>query len=482
MVGLRTLWEYLKVPEVIFSNYIFSDVSRYLSNDIKKRLSNIKLHWNFCQYVTSKLKGNHVVSVYLEYLPIAHALVIVCFLLLDSPASDTSAPGRPKRGRERPNQSPVHEEEESESSSAKEDDVELQERDRTPPQKRATRRKRKERSPYAKQESKDSAEDESSLSEFPIERWGDDTKGGAFGDKEAARGKTPDKKKEKLRSNRGRPASQRIKHVEESIHEVIPEYDRQSSAMAILSDCALMKKEGTILFSNEEDLEEGMSPREEDMQIDDVIIEQGKSAPRSHKRKSENKISHEKKVMKIEGELSIGKSKQKIEKGESMDESPDKLMMEGRFEEQHIDEISNIDIQTNKMKNENNNVNECPMPDDNGLACMEHVVDILQQAAAIEAENQRKLSQGMSSLAHGKTEPVSEMRSPSGGHATPDKDRRKKRKERKRRRRAPSCSVAEASESENGCLQSPVRAKRERNHSTVVLEKEKFDFVSDLGR
>ena len=404
--------------------------------------------------------------------------MIVYYLPLDSPASDTSAPGRPKRGRERPNQSPAHEEEESESSSAKEDDVESQERDRTPPQKKATRRKRKERSPYAKQDSKDSAEDESSLSEYPIERWGDDTKG-AFGDKMGARGKTPDKKKEKPRSSRGRPASQRIKNAEESIHAAIPEYDRQSSAMAILSDCALMKKEA-ILLSNEEDLDEGVSPREEDMEIDDVIIEQGKSAQRRHKRKNETKISHEEKVLKIEGGTSISKGKQKIEKGDSMNESPDKVVVKGNFEEKHNDNIDDSNIQSNKMKIENKNLNECPIPNDNGLACMEHVVDILQQAAAIEAENQRKLNEGIPSPAHAKSEPVSEMRSPSGGHATPD--RRKKRKERKRRRRAPSCSVAEASESENGCLQSPYRAKRERNHSTVVLEKEKFYFVSDLGK
>ena len=328
------------------------------------------------------------------------------------------------------------------------------------------------------------------MSEYPIERWGDDTKG-AFGSKGGARGKTPDKKKEKPRSNRGRPASQRVKQAEESIHAAIPEYDRQSSAMAILSDCALMKKEA-ILLSNEEDLEEErVSPREEDMESDDVIMEQGKSAQRSHKRKNETKISHDKKVMKIEGGLSIGNSKQKIEKGDSMNVqkiekgdsvnvTPSKLMVKGHFEEQHIDNINDGNVQSNKVKNENNNINECPIPDDNGLACMEHVVDILQQAAAIEAENQRKLNQGMPSPAHGKSEAVSEMRSPSGGHVTPD--RRKKRKERKRRRRAPSCSVAEASESENGCLQSPFRAKRERNHSTVVLEKEKFDFVSDLGK
>ena len=430
-----------------------------------------------------------------KYLPSCEStisvsyVIIVCSLLLDSPASDSSAPGRPKRGRERPNQSPAHEEEESESSSAKEDDVESQERDRTPPQKKATRRKRKERSPYAKQDSKDSAEDESSLSEYPIERWGDDTKG-AFGNKGGTRGKTPDKKKEKPKSNRGRPPSQRVKHAEESIHTAIPEYDRQSSAMAILSDCALMKKEA-ILLSNEEDLEEGVSPREEDMEIDEEMIEQGKSTQRSLKRKNETKISHEKKVMKIEGGLSIGKSKQKtekgdsinvqkIEKGDSINVSPGKLMMKGHYEEQHIDNINDGSVQSNKVNNENNNINECPIPDDNGLACMEHVVDILQQAAAIDAENQRKLNRGMPSPAHGKSEPVSEMRSPSGGHVTPD--RRKKRKERKRRRRAPSCSVAEASESENGCLQSPFRAKRERNHSTVVLEKEKFDFVSDLGK
>ncbi len=99
---------------------------------------------------------------------------------------------------------------------------------------------------------------------------------------------------------------------------------------------------------------------------------------------------------------------------------------------------------------------------------MERVVDILQQAAAINAEKERNLETIMSM--------GSDVKSSPSSHASTG-ERKKKRKERKRRKRTVSCTFPDVSESDNG-QQSPVKLNRPQSSP---FGKEKFDFVSDLG-
>ena len=360
--------------------------------------------------------------------------------LIESPAgSDVIGTTRSRKGREKQNQSPIQEEEESESSSAKEDDVDSVERgSRSTPQRKATRRKRNEKNTYNKQESKDSAEDEESTSEYA---WTDDKKDhtGFKGENKGKLGVEGKRKK----GNKGRVG--RPKNSTEHANENNKNYERQSSAMEILTDCALKTEAefGSKLETND------LKVNDEEMEIDGSM---GEENTRYNKRKS----------LKRQVKNESGSSKDFVDEIHDERSEKENIVMSGADE----------NVEMKKIKTENNNINESSIGNENEIACMEHVVNILQQAAAIDAEKQRKSKENTSSPSHGRSD------SAMKNH---DKERRKRKRERKRRRRQPSCSVAEASESENS-MQSPFRKGRDRSHSAVEFDKEKFDFVSDLSK
>lgn len=354
--------------------------------------------------------------------------------------------GRSRKLREKPIQSPSrHEAEESESSSAKEDDVDSLERgSRSTPLRKAARRKRNEKSPYSKQDSKDSAGDEESISEYT---WNDDKKedGNGTGDN---RGKLMAENKRK-RGNRGRVG--RPKNPAESSNEMRSEnFERQTSAMEILTDCAL-KEEADLAIKSENDDTTDTHKNEEEK-----ICNIGEDLSRINKRKSDGK-----------GVTRLVKN----ESGKNLSKDFKEDINE-KLEKENIEVAGTNDVEIKKMKTENNNEEESTISNENDLACMEHVVNILQQAAAIDAEKQRKSKEVTSPQPHGRQDVI-------GGTKTPDKERRKKKRERKRHRRPASCSVADASESENS-MQSPFR--KGRNLTTVEFDKEKYDFVSDLSK
>ena len=372
-------------------------------------------------------------------------------MLTESPAgSDVSGTSRSKRGREKQIQSPGRDEEESESSSAKEDDVDSLERGgRSTPQRKTTRRKRNEKSPYGKQDGKDSAEDDDPSSEYI---WNDDKRDNV-GFRSESRGKLVGDSKRK-KGGKGRAVRPKILSENEDGENL----ERQTSAMEILTDCAL-KKEAELGGSIQND--DLKIKEEKGMDIDSNSKEDGL---RSSKRKIDEK-SHKKQV-KHETERNLllvnFTDTEIIERSENENDS-----MIGVEEAEN-----NVDIK--KVKMENIDVNETSLGSESELACMEHVVNILQQAAAIDAEKQRKSKEIISSPSHGRLDIGS-------GIKTHDKERRKKKRERKRRRRHPSYTIPDVSESENS-TQSPFRKSRERNNSTIEFDKEKFDFVSDLSK
>ena len=339
--------------------------------------------------------------------------------------SDVIGTGRSRKGREKQTHSPGREEDESESSSAKEDDVDLLERGRrSTPQRKASRRKRNEKSPYNRQDGKDSAEDEESTSDYA---WSDrkdlasirgDSRSKLVGEakrKKGAKGKTV--------------KSKNVNEDESSEH-----LERQTSAMEILTDCALQKEA------------EDLKPKQEEVEFENSAREVGLS-----KRKVEEKGL--KRTVKNEVEKNL------------LNEFEDENIVEEKSESESVPMIKvekkNDSLDIKKIKTENNNLNETVLGNENEIACMEHVVNILQQAAAIDAEKHRKSEEIPLSPSH--------------------KERRKRKRERKKRRRHTSSCIPEASESENSA-QSPFRKGKDRTHSTVEFDKEKFDFVSDLSK
>ena len=369
--------------------------------------------------------------------------------MIESPVgSDVSGHGRSRKGREKEIQSPCREEEESESSSAKEDDVDSLERgSKSTPQRKTTRRRRNEKSPYSKEENKDFPEDDESTSEYA---WIEDKKEHA-----SIRGESRSKlagESKRKKGSKGKTVRPKILNENENSENL----ERQTSAMEILTDCAL-KKEAEFGGKMERD---DLKIKEESMEIDNNMRE---DALRNSKRRSEDKSF--KRLVKSESEknlLNTAEDQNIIERSEN-ENIP--IIESGKME-------NNFDLK--KVKTENNNISESGLGSESELACMEHVVNILQQAAAIDAEKQRKSKEFPSSPSHGRSEIVS-------GIKTQDKERRKRKRERKKRRRHPSCSIPEASESENS-TQSPFRKGRERSYSTVEFDKEKFDFVSDLSK
>ncbi len=123
-----------------------------------------------------------------------------------------------RRARDKHNQSPIPEEEQSDSSSAKEDDVEIPEQNRTPQQKKPNRRKRKDRSPFEKTDSKESAEDDESVSEYRTQAWRE-RKNSPIG-KIESKAKSLEKRREKTKGARGRPSNARSKLPEVKIENV----------------------------------------------------------------------------------------------------------------------------------------------------------------------------------------------------------------------------------------------------------------------
>eukprot|EP00795_Rhopilema_esculentum_P002773 gene2773-996_t len=392
----------------------------------------------------------------------------------ESPASDVTGSGRPRRGREKQSQSPEREEE-SESSSAKEDDVDVQDKGRTPPQRKTTRRRRNERSPFGKQESKDSAEDEESVSEYSIDLWSDERNDGRNSKGDNKRKAVDSKKKDRPKSGKGKAASAKSIAFENDLKDLSKNVERQSSAMEILTDCALMKNDRQLL-QNSEGGDEIM--KDESIKTEEGFEEEEKNR-RGSKRRNDGKVLKDRRPVKIEteGDGVATKSLKEIAVSEKVEQSKNEKKTSDK---ENMDE-TNDNIDDKKLKVENNNIDDSEMDNSNGLTCMEHVVDILQRAAAIDAEKQRKMKEVNSSPIRNKHDQRSEMVSPSVSLSTPERDRRKKRRERKRRRRAASCSVADASESENN-QQSPFRRGKDKRHSTSEFEKEKFDFVSDLGK
>jgi len=337
--------------------------------------------------------------------------------------SDVIGTGRSRKLREKQTHSPGHEEDESESSSAKEDDVDSLERGRrSTPQRKATRRKRNEKSPYNRQEGKDSAEDEESTSDYT---WSDRK------DLASIRGDSRSKLVGETKRKKG-AKGKAVKSKNLNEDENREHLERQTSAMEILTDCALQKEA------------EDLNPKQEEVEFDSSVGEVGLS-----KRKVEEKSL--KRTVKNEVEKNLLKKFEDetiIERSESESASMIKA------------EKNNDSLDIKRIKTENNNLNETVLGSESEIACMEHVVNILQQAAAIDAEKHRKCEEIALSPSH--------------------KEGRKRKRERKRRRRHTSSCIPEASESENS-TQSPFRKGKDRNHSTVEFDKEKFDFVSDLN-
>ena len=283
------------------------------------------------------------------------------------------------------------------------------------------------------------------------------------------------RKKDRPKSGKGKATSAKSIAFENDLKDLSKTVERQSSAMEILTDCALMKNDRQ-LFQNSEGGEE--ITKDESMKTEEGFEEQGKNG-RGSKRRNDGKVLKDRRSVKIEteGDRAATKSLKEIAVSEKVEQSKNDKKTSDK---ENVDE-TNDNIDEKKLKVENNNINDSEMDNSNGLTCMEHVVDILQRAAAIDAEKQRKMKEVNSSPVRNKHDQRSEMISPSVSHSTPERDRRKKRRERKRRRRATSCSVADASESENS-QQSPFRRGKDKHHSTSEFEKEKFDFVSDLGK
>ncbi len=358
----------------------------------------------------------------------------VLFHFADSPSNESPALQRSRRTKDKP--SPIAEEEESDSSSAKEDDVEMPEQNRTTPQKKPNRRKRKDRSPFEKADSKESAEEDESVGEYRAQSWRERNRNSPC---EKLEGKTKNEGKRREKSKTPKqPGSAKNK---------VPD-DRKGR--------------------NDED--DGIGPSEKiDKELQDEKSVDTSDSDGAKKRRNEPKYQQGRHFVKDEDEDLMTIEMFDEDGGHLLTEDSNSPMDYNQDTNHNIDNKS-TDVDVKMDDGDNNNMKEISeLTNTDEIIGMERVVDILQQAAAINAEKERNLE----SMAGVKND----SKSPSC-FVTPEKDRerRRKRKERKRRKRAPSCNV-DASESENS-LMSPAKSNKDQNNS---LDKEKFDFVSDLG-
>eukprot|EP00794_Sanderia_malayensis_P020215 gene20215-22191_t len=376
----------------------------------------------------------------------------------DSPSSESAATSlRSRRMRDKPNPIPEEENEsDSSSSSAKEDDVEMPEQNRVSPQKKSNRRKRKDRSPFEKADSKDSGEEDESFNEYPTQSWRERNKP-SFADKADSK---IAKRREKSKNAKQRPAGVKTKLSDETSKD--QQLNAEDDDTRPLTDGLVEQKPGSDLEFQQTEKLLGI--------LDNDVVG-------VRKRRSEQKYQDEA-VMK--GEESAEEQHGNLvitteESNSPMADYNEESRIDADMKSSENEDVKLVSSSTTTTDGDNNNrKDECvksELADAEEIIGMERVVDILQQAAAINAEKERNVAL-KNQRSNVKSSPVI--------FATPEKERekRKKRKERRRRRRATSCTFHDASESENS-MQSPIKSNKTRHQS---LDREKFDFVSDLGK